>query len=190
MFKGKNIGFGVTGSFENIEKAVKEIKKIKDFGATIYPIVSPSVFEHEDIVQKLKILSDTLYFTVEDVETFGPNKTLDALIIAPLTGNTLSKLSIGQADNGILMAAKSTLRNCKPLILGISTNDGLGLNGSNVMKLLSIKNIFFIPFGQDSPFKKPYSLDADLQLLIHTVRKAIRGKQIQPVIINRYKSKR
>ncbi len=109
------------------------------------------------------------------------------MVIAPLTGNSASKLANALTDSAVLMAAKATLRNLKPIVLGISTNDALGLNGVNIMKLMATKNIYFIPYGQDDPYKKPNSLVARMSSLLDTVEAAIEGRQIQPVLVERYK---
>lgn len=113
--------------------------------------------------------------------------THDCMVIAPLTGNSASKFANALTDSPVLMAAKATLRNSNPVVLGISTNDALGLNGINIMKLMATKNIYFIPYGQDDPFKKPNSLVARMSSLQETVEAALEGKQFQPVIVERYK---
>jgi len=109
------------------------------------------------------------------------------MVIAPATGNTISKLANAITDTAVLMAAKAQLRNLKPVVLAVSTNDGLGLNSVNIGKLLSTKNIYMLPFGQDSPFNKPNSLVAKMDLLTETCELALENKQIQPLLIERYK---
>lgn len=109
------------------------------------------------------------------------------MVIAPLTGNSLSKFANALTDSPVLMAAKATLRNQKPVVLGISTNDALGLNGVNLMRLMSTKNIYFIPFGQDDPVKKPNSMVARMSMLEETIIAALNGKQLQPVIVERFR---
>ena len=109
------------------------------------------------------------------------------MVVAPITGASMSKFANALSDSPVLMAAKATLRNQKPVVLGISTNDALGLNGVNIMRLMSTKNIYFIPYGQDDPFKKPNSMVARMSMLVETVEEAILGKQIQPVIVERFK---
>ncbi len=110
------------------------------------------------------------------------------MVIAPMTGNSTSKFANALTDSPVLMAAKATLRNEQPVVLAISTNDALGLNGVNVMKLMAAKNIYFVPFGQDHPFKKPNSLVADMTLIPETIEAALDGKQKQPVLIERYQA--
>src|SRR5699024_3887279 len=121
--------------------------------------------------------------TMPEAEPLGPKEPLDIMVIAPLTGNSLSKFANGLTDSPPLMAAKATLRNRRPVILGVSTNDALGLNGINLMKLMNSKNIFFIPLGQDDPYKKPTSLVAHMPSLGPAVIDALNFKQTQPVII-------
>src|SRR5690625_4376659 len=118
-----------------------------------------------------------------EAEPLGPKEPLDCMVIAPMTGNSISKFANAMTDSPVLMAAKATLRNRKNVVLGISTNDALGLNGVNVMRLMSSKHIYFIPFGQDNPFQKPTSLVANMKLLVPTVKEALDYNQIQPVIV-------
>jgi dipicolinate synthase subunit B len=120
-------------------------------------------------------------------EPLGPKMPVDCMVVAPITGASMSKFANALSDSPVLMAAKATLRNQKPVVLGISTNDALGLNGVNLMRLMSTKNIYFIPYGQDDPFKKPNSMVARMSMLVETVEEAILGRQIQPVIIERFK---
>jgi dipicolinate synthase subunit B len=125
--------------------------------------------------------------TIVKAEPLGPKIPLDCMVIAPLTGNSMSKLANAMTDSPVLMAAKATMRNYNPVVLGISTNDALGLNGVNLMKLMAAKNIYFIPFGQDAPEKKPNSMVARMEMLKDTVIAAIEGRQIQPVIIEKFR---
>ena len=124
--------------------------------------------------------------TIEDAEPIGPKKYLDVLAIVPCTGNTLAKLANGITDTPVLMAAKAHLRNGKPLVISISTNDGLSMNLKNIGLVLNTKNIYFVPFGQDSPKGKPNSLVAHTNLLKETIEYALEGEQIQPVIVSPY----
>lgn len=120
-------------------------------------------------------------------EPLGPKIPLDCMVIAPITGNSLSKFANAMTDSPVLMAAKATLRNLKPVVLGISTNDALGLNGMNIMRLMPVKNVYFVPFGQDDPIKKPNSMVARMDSLTETIESALEGKQLQPVIIERFR---
>lgn len=120
--------------------------------------------------------------TIAQAEPIGPKSLLDVLVVFPCTGNTLAKLCNGITDSPVLMAAKAHLRNDKPLVISVSTNDALGINMKNIGALMNMKNIYFVPFGQDDPVKKPNSMIADTSLLIPTVEKALEGRQYQPVI--------
>ncbi|MFR2012391.1 MAG: dipicolinate synthase subunit B, partial [Christensenellales bacterium] len=120
--------------------------------------------------------------TIQNAETIGPGNFLDALVIAPCTGNTLAKLANGITDTPVLMAAKAHLRNEKPLIIAVSTNDAMGLNFQNIGKLYNVKNIYFVPFFQDNPEKKPCSLIAKFDLIDKTIEAALKGGQLQPVL--------
>ena len=121
--------------------------------------------------------------TISDAEPIGPESLLDLLILFPCTGNTIAKLANGITDTPALMAAKAHLRNEKPLLLSISTNDALGMNMKNIGLLLNAKHIYFIPFGQDNPQKKPNSMIAHTELLIPAAKAALEGKQYQPLIL-------
>ncbi|NLM45884.1 MAG: dipicolinate synthase subunit B [Firmicutes bacterium] len=189
--EGKRIGFAVTGSHCTLEAVFPEIEKLKAEGAEIYPLISPSVDETDtrygDATEwKKRLVQATgrkLINSITGAEPLGPQGKLDAYIIAPCTGNTLAKLANGITDTPVLMGAKAQLRNQKPVILAISTNDGLGLNAKNIGILIATKNVYFVPFGQDSPFSKPNSLVARLELLVPTVCAALEGKQLQPLLV-------
>jgi dipicolinate synthase subunit B len=142
----------------------------------------------EDWIQRIEDLTgNKVIDSIVKAEPLGPKIPLDCMVIAPLTGVSMSKFANAMNDSPVLMAAKATLRNLKPVVLGISTNDALGLNGVNLMRLMATKNIYFIPYGQDDPIKKPNSMVARMTLLTETVEAAIEGKQIQPVLVERYK---
>ena len=121
--------------------------------------------------------------TIKDAEPIGPKKLFDAVVIVPCTGNTLAKLANSITDTPVLMAAKSHLRNNRPLILAVSTNDGLSGSAKNIGLLLSMKNYYFVPFGQDDCVRKPFSLVADFSMLGETLSSALEGKQVQPVLL-------
>src|SRR5690625_1990979 len=189
--EGKRIGFGLTGSHCTYDAVFPQIQKLMDERAEVIPIVSYTVRnidtkfgKAEDHIEKIEAIAKRrVISTMQEAEPLGPKEPLDCMVIAPLTGNSLSKFANALTDSPVLMAAKATLRNRKPIVLGISTNDALGLNGVNLMRLMSSKLIYFVPFGQDNPFKKPTSLVANLDLLTSTVQHALEQKQIQPVII-------
>jgi dipicolinate synthase subunit B len=191
--EGKKIGFGITASFCTVMKIIGPLQKLKDTGADIYPVISGDVSRHSSrfhdrdaYLQKIREIAGRKEIdTVAGAEAFGPDLKMDAMVIAPATGNTIAKLANGITDGAVLMASKATLRNGKPLVLALFTNDALGMNGVNIMKLYNTKNIFFVPFGQDDPAQKPTSMTADLSLLNQTIESALEGKQIQPAIIAR-----
>lgn len=191
---GKTIGFGLTGSHCTYHEVLPEIDRLVREGAKVLPIVTYTVAntdtrfgKSEDWLKKIKaITGEEILTAIPEVEPFGPGKSLDVMVIAPCTGNTTSKLANAMTDSPVLMAAKATMRNQRPVVVAISTNDGLGLNGSNIAKLLSTKMIYFVPFGQDSPTGKPQSLVAKMDLIPETVEMALEGKQIQPVLIERW----
>lgn len=189
--KGKRIGFGLTGSHSTYHKVFPQIEKLMKEGAIVVPIVSYTVRntntsygKAEEHIEKIEAITKRrVISTIPDAEPLGPTEPLDCMIIAPLTGNSLSKLAHAFSDSPVLFSAKSTLRNRRPVILGISTNDALGLNGVNLMKLMVSKYIYFIPYGQDNPFEKPNSMISDMDLLINTVQSALKNEQLQPIII-------
>lgn len=194
--KGKTIGFGLTGSHCTYEEVLPQIKVLKDEGARVIPIVSYTVQstdtkfgQADDWLKQIKELSgeDEVIDSIVKAEPLGPAKLLDLMVIAPMTGNTLARLANAITDSPVLMAAKATLRNRRPLVLAISTNDGLGLNAVNVAKLLNAKNIYFVPFGQDNPHGKETSLVARMELIKETCEQALEGKQLQPVLVEKYK---
>jgi len=189
--KGKKIGFGITGSFCTVMEILEPLKTLKELGADIYPIVSENVFKHssrfhdkDSFLGKIYEITDkNAISTIAEAEFFGPDNPLDIMIIAPATGSTIAKLANGISDGAVPMATKATLRNNKPVLLALFSNDALGANGVNIAKLYNTKNIFFVPFGQDNPTKKPTSMTADLSLLEKSLICALEGKQIQPAII-------
>ena len=189
--EGKKIGFGITASFCTVMKIIEPLQALKDSGADIYPVISENVsryssrfHDRESYLKKIReIAGRNEISTISEAETFGPDKKMDVMVLAPVTGNTIAKLANGITDGPVLMASKATLRNGKPLVLAMFTNDALGMNGVNIMKLYNTKNIFFVPFGQDDPVKKPASMTANLSLLGKTIEYALDGKQIQPAII-------
>ncbi len=188
----KNIGIALTGSLCTFDKAFEEIEHLLAENANVYPVLSfnsqkiNSRFGKAlDFYDKLKKLTGKDPITaIEDAEPIGPENLLDILAIIPCTGNTLAKLAGGITDTPVLMAAKAHIRNNKPLVISIATNDALGLNLKNIGTLLNTKNIYFVPFGQDNPNSKPKSMIAHTHLLTLTLESALEGKQIQPVVIS------
>ncbi|CCQ93662.1 spore dipicolinate synthase subunit B [[Clostridium] ultunense Esp] len=190
ILKGMKIGWALTGSSCNFEYVFPEIEKLANKGADLYPIISYSVNSFdtrfgtaEEWKNKLRnITGKELIATIVDAEPVGPKLGLDILIVAPCTGNTLSKLANGITDTPVTMACKAHLRNQKLLVLAIATNDGLGANGKNIGLLLNMKNIYFVPFRQDNPKEKPNSLVAKFEKIEPTLIEALSNKQIQPVL--------
>ena len=187
---GKKIGFALCGSFCTFKKVLKEIEDLSHTGAVIYPIMSETAFstdtrfgEASDFCGKIKNLTgNEIIKSIKESEPIGPKGYLDILVIAPCTGNTLAKLASGIADSSVTMAVKAHLRNQKPVVIAVSTNDGLGNAAKNIGALLNYKNIYFVPFGQDDYIKKPNSLVADMTKIQDTVKAALDGKQFQPVL--------
>ena len=192
---GKRIGFGLTGSHCTYDAVFPEIEKLVNAGAEVVPVVTATVKNSttrfgkgEDWVKRIEELTGhKVIDSIVAAEPLGPKMPVDCMVVAPITGASMSKFANALSDSPVLMAAKATLRNQKPVVLGISTNDALGLNGVNIMRLMSTKNIYFIPYGQDDPFKKPNSMVARMSMLVETVEEAILGKQVQPVIVERFK---
>ncbi len=186
--KAKKIAIGLTGSFEKIKDLEPIIRNLLLKNFIIKLFGTESVKNHPEFIEELEqIIEDKVMYTIEEAEPYGPINYFDCMLIAPCSGNTLSKLANAITDNAVLMTAKSTLRNNKPVILGVSSNDALGLNGSNLMKLMVSKNIYFVPFGQDNPEDKPNSLVADFNKTEDTIRYALMNRQIQPIIIGNHK---
>jgi dipicolinate synthase subunit B len=170
-----------------------QIKRFVDAGANVVPIVSNSLVTTDTRFGTAKewqeqltgITGNEIISTIVQAEPLGPSKLIDVLVIAPCTGNTTSRLANAITDSAVLMAAKAQMRNGRPLVLAISTNDGLGLNAANIAKLLVAKHIYFVPFGQDNPIQKPNSLVARMDLVMEACEAALQGKQLQPLLIER-----
>lgn len=188
--KGKHIGLAITGSFCTFARIEQEIIDLKETGAILHPIFSDHVQSIESrfgdtgaFIKRITEITGTApVLTIEAAEPIGPGGYLDLLLIAPCTGNTLAKLAAGITDTPVLMAAKAHLRNGKPLVISVSTNDAMGMNFKNIGELYNTKHIFFVPFGQDDPVKKPTSLVAHTGRIRETLMEALEGRQVQPVI--------
>ncbi len=189
-FKGLKIGFALTGSFCTLSKIMTELEILKNQNADIIPIMSEIVWntdtrfgKAEDFKRRVgEITGKEIIHDIRSAEPIGPKNLLDALIIAPCTGNTISKMANGITDSCVAMSAKATLRNNKPVILAVSTNDGLGTSAKNIGTLLNKANVYFVPFGQDDPKGKPDSLVADMSKISKTLFLALEGKKLQPQI--------
>ena len=185
-----NIGFALCGSFCTYASIFPVMEKLAHthqltpiFSHSAYTIDSRFGTAKEHIRRVTEICGREPLFTISQVEPIGPKKLLDILVIAPCTGNTLAKLSNGIADGPVTMAAKSHLRNGRPVVIAVSTNDALSGAAENIGRLLNRKNYYFVPFGQDDPEKKPNSMVADFSRIPQTVTLAANGRQIQPILL-------
>lgn len=187
---GCKIGVAITGSFCTFDKLKIELEEMVRLGIKVIPVFSDhsALYDTrfgkgEEFVKEVQdITGNRGIFTIMEAEPIGPKGYLDALVIAPCTGNTIAKLCNGITDTAVLMAAKAHLRNNKPLIISVSTNDAMGMNFKNIGSLMNIKNIYFVPFYQDDYIKKPNSLIGRLELIPDTIEAALKGIQLQPVL--------
>ena len=185
------IGFCLTGSFYTFKKTVEQIKELVKQGANIIPIMSYNSFsldtkfgDAKDFISEIeRITGNKIIHTIQGAEPIGPKKMTDIMIIAPCSGNTIAKLANGIVDTPVLMAAKSHLRNENPLVIAVSTNDGLSGSASNIGKLLNRNNYYFVPFKQDNPITKPRSLVFDSTYITRTLENALNREQIQPILL-------
>ncbi|AZO96737.1 dipicolinate synthase subunit B [Iocasia frigidifontis] len=188
---GKRIGFALTGSHCTLDKVIPVLEEFIENGAEVTPILSDAILNCDTrfgpaskwVNTVLDITEKPLINSIVKAEPIGPEELLDLLIIAPCTGNTMAKLANGIIDETVIMAAKAQLRNERPVLLAIATNDGLGLNAKNLGILLNTRNVFFVPFGQDNPVQKKNSLNARFDLVKDAAEYALEDKQIQPVLI-------
>ena len=190
-FKNLKIGIAFTGSFCTFKEAIAVMEELKKEGADLYPILSKNsqtidtrFGKAADFMAQIEGIAEKKAMdSIEAAEPIGPTGFLDLLIILPCTGNTLAKLAGAITDGPVLMAAKAHMRNEKPVLLAVSTNDALGMNFKNIGLLMNSKHIYFVPFGQDAPAKKPNSMIARLDKLVPAAAAALKGKQLQPVIL-------
>ena len=189
--KDKKIGFALTASYCTLNKVVPELKKIAEKKAEIIPIMSDNMLKYdtrfgkkEKWIEEVKKVTDVeIIDSIIKAEPIGPKKLLDLLIVAPCTGNTMSKIAHGIIDETVVMAVKAQLRNQRPVLLAVASNDALSLNAASISKLLNMENIFFVPFGQDNPNDKPNSLVSRMDLILKSAEMALENKQLQPLII-------
>ncbi|MBR2413725.1 MAG: dipicolinate synthase subunit B [Clostridia bacterium] len=187
----KTIGFAICGSFCTFGKVLSRLQTLCDSGFEIIPIMSFNAFSTdtrfgtaESFAQRLEAMTgNKVICTIEDAEPIGPKKMLDLLIVAPCTGNTLAKLAVGIADTPVTLAVKSQLRNARPVLIGISTNDALGTAAANIGTLMSRKHYYFIPYRQDDFVNKPASVVADFSQILPAATAALEGRQIQPMLL-------
>lgn len=189
---GLRVGFAFTGSFCMLSKTLEALQLTADCGADITPIMSEITastdtrFGTADYFKNemLKITGKNgIISSVREAEPIGPKKLLDVLVIAPCTGNTLTKLALGITDSCVTMAAKAHLRNGRPVVIGVSSNDGLSNTAKNIGLLMNYKNIFIVPYRQDDCEKKPTSVVSDMELIPETILSAKSGVQLQPLIL-------
>ena len=184
------IGCAMTGSFCTFKRAFEAWRALAASGASLTPIMSFNAASLDTrfypAAEAVKLFGEIAgrppLVTLGEVEPIGPKKLLDALVIAPCTGNTLAKLAGGIADTPVTLAAKSHLRNGRPLVIAVSSNDALAQNAKNIGQLLAMRNVFFVPFAQDDPVGKPNSLVARFDLVPETLKCALENRQIQPVL--------
>ena len=184
------VGFAMTGSYCTFSKVMKEVEALAP-AYELIPILSDNAavtdsrFGRAEEFQAMleRFTGRRVITAIPEAEPIGPRKLLDVLVIAPCTGNTIAKLANGIADTTVTLAAKSHLRNGRPIVVAVSTNDGLAGNAGNIGKLMARKHFYFVPFRQDDPVGKPASLVAEFGLLQETIEAAARGSQLQPVLL-------
>ena len=187
----ERVGFAVCGSFCTHEKVPQMLRELKQHYETVIPIVSERVARTDTrfgsaerlLAEMEEITGEKVLREIPSVEPIGPKGLLDVLVIAPATGNTIAKLAAGITDGTVTMAAKSHLRNGRPVVIAVASNDGLSAGAKNIGELLVRKNYYFVPFGQDSALVKPNSLMSDFGLVVETVKAALCGEQLQPILL-------
>lgn len=184
------VGFALCGSFCTFSQVIKEMEILKQKGYEIVPIMSFNAFSidtrfgnaKEHIERIEDICKRKIIATIPDAEPIGPKKLLDILLIEPCTGNTLSKLANGISDTPVTLAAKSHMRNSRPLLIALSTNDALSGSAANIGKLMNTNNVFFVPFRQDLPEGKPRSMISDFSRTEDSIICALKKEQLQPIV--------
>ena len=185
------VGFAFCGSFCTYDKAMAALEAVRRRWPDVTPIISERSAATDtrfgnahDFMREMQRICDRRPIdSIRAAEPIGPQKLLDVLVICPCTGNTLAKLAAGVTDSSVTMAAKAHLRNGRPLVIAVATNDGLAASAKNIGALMDKKNIYFVPFRQDDPAGKPTSLVADFGRIPETVEVAMAGRQIQPVLL-------
>lgn len=188
---GKNIGYALTGSFCTFRTTIQEMQNLVKIGANIFPIMSFNSYhldtkfgKAKDFIEEIENLTgNQIIHTIQDAEPIGPKKMFDILIVAPCSGNTIARLSHDIIDTPVTMAVKSHLRNDRPVVIGISTNNGLSGAAENIGRLLNRRNYYFVPFKQDNPITKPRSIVCDFSYIQKTLQYALEGEQIGPILL-------
>lgn len=191
LLKGKRVGFAVTGSHCTLAGVMPELTRVVNEGAQVIPIISPAVRDNDTRfgtsafwrAELERITGQKTIDTINMAEPIGPQKLFDVVVVAPCTGNTMAKIANAITDTPVLMAVKAQMRNLRPVVLAIATNDGLGANAVNLGRIINMKNIYLVPFGQDDPYVKPNSLVFNKDLIVETVLAALEGRQIQPLLL-------
>jgi len=189
--RNERIGFAMCGSFCTHESVLGALRELTTTYKTVIPIVSEMTLSTDtrfgtakDLLEELrKVTGHEVLCDIPGVEPIGPKGLLDVLVIAPATGNTIAKLAAGITDTSVTMAAKAHLRNGGPVVIAMASNDGLAAGARNIGELLVRKHYYFVPFGQDNAMQKPCSLIADFSKISETVEAALRGEQLQPVLL-------
>lgn len=190
--KKLTLGYAFCGSFCTLAKSVAALRTLKTPELEIIPIFSEIVwntdtrfYKAEDLKAEIReICGREIIHDIPSAEPIGPKNMLDAIIVAPCTGNTASKIALGITDTAVTMAVKASLRNARPVILGIASNDALGAGGKNIGLLQNTKGIYFVPYRQDDPTGKPTSLVCDFSKIPATLEQALAGRQLQPAVIS------
>ena len=188
---GKNVGYALTGSFCTFRTSINEMKKLCENGVNVFPIMSFNSYEldtkfgkAQDFIEEIETLTgQKIIHSIPEAEPIGPKKMFDVLLVAPCSGNTIARLANDIIDTPVTMAVKSHLRNDRPVVIGISTNNALSGAAENIGKLLNRRNYYFVPFKQDNPITKPRSIVCDFSYIQKTLEYALEGKQIDPIIL-------
>ncbi len=183
------LGYAMTGSFCTFEKSIAEMARLSSMGYDLLPVMSENAYststrfgKARDIVARIEnICGKSVIHTIPGAEPIGPKEMCDLLLVAPCTGNTLSKIALGITDTPVTMAVKSQLRIGAPVLLAVASNDALGASGENIARLMNRKNIYFVPMSQDNPVAKPNSLVAHFEKIPDCVEQALKHRQPQPV---------
>lgn len=194
---GRRIGVALSASHCNLARAMTQLDALVSEGADLVPVISTNVRSTETrfgkpddwLTQIERITGKYPLMTIPEVEPFGPKVRLDCLVVMPCTGNTLAKLANAINDTPVCMATKAQMRNHRPVVLAVTTNDALGINARNLGALLMARNVYFVPFGQDNPVGKPTSVDADVErYLLPTILAAMEGRQLQPLLLGAFQT--